>query len=762
MHVPWPFVAVLLTFVLLGGAVSILNPLFESTDEIRHYRYIRYLVVEQQLPVQGAETVRSQSHHPPLYYALSALASAWVPSPHTPDYVHPINPFWGHRRWEVSVDNKLQYYHQPAEKFPFRAGYLAALIPRWVNVLLGAVTIWFTYRLGQRLWGTGSPLATGAAAFVAFNPQFVYLSGAMNNDILAAATGAAVLFLCVKIAQRGLERQDLSWLGVAYGLALLAKLHLLAMGGAIALALALGALQTGRGESPVDTRANQPTLGSKRWPSVLRRWLYGLGLVLLITFLISGWWFLRNWWLYGDPTALNKVNELWEGRPPGGNWWALQQGLPYLWSSLWGRFGYGQIPLPPLLYQALLIICSVALLGYLIPPGFRYVRRVLTTGRLRANLRSAIPVRRAGTWALLLLTLLGFTIIVFYYILIQPAGPMGRFLFPALPALATLLVGGVNHWLRRPAWTTYTVVAGAAILALVALGGYLWPAVRYPPRAAQGSSSEEDTYFQFADIARLLDVDVYPARVQPGEPLFVKTTWEPLRTTEQPFIVYVHLIDQADVLLVQRDTWPGLGRAPTTTWRPQQTFVDTYRLDLPETAYTPNQATVRLGLYEPTLGRLPVFDAEQQPVGDGVTAGTVTLQDKPGPWPNALNANFGNEIDLVGYEMTPRALRAGQTFTLTLYWRPRHQPQYDYMVFAQVLDPAYHVWGSQDGQGPDWVNGEVVQDIRKITLLPDTPPGSYPVQVGLFHSETGRLPVIAPEGHYLDERVLLGPIRVQE
>jgi hypothetical protein len=540
------------------------------------------------------------------------------------------------------------------------------------------------------------------------------------------------------------------------------------MGGVIALALALGALQTRRPESQSANPASQSVLRSKGSIRVLRRWLYGLGLVLLITFLISGWWFLRNWWLYGDPTALNKVNELWEGRPPGGNWWALQQGLPYLWSSLWGRFGYGQIPLPSSLYQILLILCIMALLGYLIPPGYRYLRRVLVAGRPTANvpanvnLRGAISVRRIGTWAILLLTLLGFIAIVFYYILIQPAGPMGRFLFPALPALAALLVGGMNHWLRRPAWSACAVVAGAVTLALVALGGCLWPAVRYPPAAREITASTAETHFRFGDIARLLSVEVYPTDLQPGEPLFVKATWEPLRKTEQPFIVYVHLIDQADVLLVQRDTWPGLGRAPTTTWRPQRAFVDTYRLDLPETSYTPNQATVRLGLYEPTLGRLPAFDVGQQPVGDGVTAGTVTLHDKPGPWPNALNANFGNEINLVGYEIAPRALKAGQTFTLTLYWRPRRQPRYDYMVFAQVLDPAYHVWGSHDGQGPGWVSSEVAQDVRRITLLPDTPPGSYPVQVGLFHSETGRLPVIAPEGHYLDERVLLGPIRVQE
>jgi hypothetical protein len=181
---------------------------------------------------------------------------------------------------------------------------------------------------------------------------------------------------------------------------------------------------------------------------------------------------------------------------------------------------------------------------------------------------------------------------------------------------------------------------------------------------------------------------------------------------------------------------------------------------VPETAYTPNHGTITVGLYEPELGRLPVLAADQTVLGDGVTVGTVALEPKPSPLPNPLQANFGNEIELVGYEMGPRALRSGETFTVTLYWRPQGDTQWDYSVFAQVIDPSWQVWGSQDGAGPDWSAGSVVQDVRTITLLPDTPPGSYPVQVGLYHSETGRLPVLASDGHHIDERVLVGPIRV--
>jgi hypothetical protein len=741
---PLPLILILLAFLTLAGAVSVVNPLFESTDEIRHYRYIRHLIVRHELPVQGAEAVRSQSHHPPLYYLLSALASGWVPSPHTPEYEQPLNPFWGYRNWEVGVDNKLQYHHSPAERFPFRQEYLAAMIPRWINVLLGAVTVWLTYRLGQRVWRERPALAWGAAALVALNPQFIYLSGAINNDIIAAATGTAVLLLSVEVVQEGLDRGRLVRLGLVYGLALLAKFHLIVMGGIIALAVALaarlvapaGLWSSGQGRG----LSSAPSQGRAAWG----QWLRGMGIVLAVAALIVGWWFLRNWWLYGDPTGLNKVNELWAGRPAAGNWWALQQGLPYLWSSLWGRFGYGQIPLPQPIYQGLLVLCSLALAGYLLP---RHSPFVTQGGH--------------SSFVILIVTVLGFTVVVFYYILIQPAGPMGRFLFPALPALALLIVGGIDRWLRRPVWTAGGVTLGMGAFTLVALGGYLAPAVRYPS-LTPSVPPDRSLDVQFGDVARVLDVDLHPTTLQPGEPLFVTVVWEPLRTTARPYAVYVHLIDEASVLIAQRDTWPGLGRAPTTAWRTEHPFADTYRVDLPETTYTPNHATVRVGLYEPSLGRLPALDSNGEPLGDGMTVGKVTLEPRPGPWPNAQQTNFGDEIALVGYTMAPRSLSAGETFTLTLYWQPSHQPQHDYLVFAQVIDPDWQVWGSRDGAGPAWSPGQVVQDVRRITLIPETPPGSYPVQVGLFHGETGRLPVIAPQGHYLDERVLLGPVRVYE
>jgi hypothetical protein len=147
----------------------------------------------------GQGACRAQSHHPPLYYLLGAAATFWIDTGRDVCYEPPTNPFWNYRYWEVGVDNKNQYLHGPPERFPWPAELLAARLMRAVNILLGAVTVWLTWAIGRAVWPGRPALALGGAAFVAFNPMFVYLSGAVNNDIIAAAAGGALLLASVRL-----------------------------------------------------------------------------------------------------------------------------------------------------------------------------------------------------------------------------------------------------------------------------------------------------------------------------------------------------------------------------------------------------------------------------------------------------------------------------------------------------------------------------------------------------------------------------------
>ena len=59
-----------------------------------------------------------------------------------------------------------------------------------------------------------------------------------------------------------------------------------------------------------------------------------------------------------------------------------------------------------------------------------------------------------------------------------------------------------------------------------------------------------------------------------------------------------------------------------------------------------------------------------------------------------------------------------------------------------------------------WQSGQIVEDVRDLTVGLTTPPDFYDIEVGLYASGGDRLPVVAEDGHWLDSRVLLSKIRV--
>ncbi len=720
----WAIGCIIVVYILLAVAYSLTSPIYEPTDELRHVRYVRHISVYHRLPVQRTEGPRAQSHHPPLYYALGALLTGWVEVEQDVYYEPSLNPYWGYHYWEVGQDNKNQYVHSADERFPFRGIALVVHLLRWMTVLMGLGVVWITYRLGLTVCPDHPWVAVGAAGLVAFDPQFLYLSGAVNNDILAALVGTATLWVCVHLVRTGPVRRTDIVLGVLYGLALLTKLHLAALAVVIALAYLLAVCPTRDGRA------------------LLRGGVTILGLAALI----AGWWFWRNYTLYDDPTGMRKVNELWAGRPASENWWAIRQGLPYLWSSLWGRFGYGQIPMPAAVYWGIGGGVIIALIGHLLPR-----RRVVSLGPL----------------FLLVITPLVFLVVVCYYILIQPAGAMGRFLFPALPAFALLLILGIRRFLpTNSSWDWAAVIiptVGMLLLALYALLGVLIPAIAPPAplTPADVAAIPHPMEVQFDDLARLRGYDVTPTAARPGEVVSVTLYWETLTRSPLDYAVFVHLLSDTDTMIAQRDTYPGLGRYPTTAWEPGVIFADTYRLSIPATAYAPDRGNVRVGLYLPDGPRLTTLDGQ-----DTVSLAAVEILPRPGPYPNPLDFNFADLFTLRGYALDRRVALPGETLHLTLYWETRQPATTNYRIFAHILGIENQVWANSDvwptPPTTQWQPGAIVTQTHDLTIGLTTPPGGYTLEIGIYEPEGDRLPILAPDGHWLDNRALLGTIRVGE
>ena len=745
---------ILILFVGVSLAYSVVNPLHEATDELRHYRFVRYIVTEHALPVQAEKGCRTQAHHPPLYYAAAALLTGWVDTGRPVCYELPQNSFWDYRYWEVGTDNKNQYLHGADEAWPWHGEALAAHLARALNVLIGAGVVWLTWAIARAIWRERPYLAVGAAAFVAFNPMFDFMSGAINNDIIAALAGAAVTLGCVRLLrdEGGLSRRWGVILGVLFGLALLSKFNLAAIALTIEVAVTWTAWR------------------KKQW----RQWWQANIAIALTTLLIAGGWFVRNQILYGEPTGVRELTELWGVRDPADSWGVAIFELPYMWTSLWGRFGYGQIPLPQVIYDGLWWLALFATAGLALP-----------------LLRRRPDLRQAGfPLAVLALNVVLFFSVIFYYLLISPAGPMGRFFFPAQPSLAILLFFGLSQWweLAAGGWLLvagrwrqgnrqslivnrqflFAILANGGMLALslVALFDYLAPAYARPSSFADADVPNVINA-QFDSFVTLRGYEVAETAVTPGGYIDLKLYWEVNATPPGNYLLFVHLEDAVG-MVAQRDTHPGLGNFQSSLWQPGDRFVESIRLYLPETAYAPETATLSVGLYAPVEGyRLGITAADGTGLGDALPLAQIAIQPNAGKYPNPQNQNFNDQIKLVGYAYDRRVLATGEPLTLRLYWEGLQNVPPDYQIEVALRRPPgeawEQVWGMTTRLLPptdSWQVGYVV--ITEHVLETAVPPGEYLIHVALIDARTQTAEnIVAEDGHWLDDHLLLARVRIE-
>jgi hypothetical protein len=248
---------------------------------------------------------------------------------------------------------------------------------------------------------------------------------------------------------------------------------------------------------------------------------------------------------------------------------------------------------------------------------------------------------------------------------------------------------------------------------------------------------------------------------------------------ERNYSVFVHLLDENDLVLASQDTFPGQGTYPTRLWQAGDAIADVYTIVVPPTAFTPSSAQLEVGLYEFDSGkRLAVYGPQGEPLGDNVRFHRIEVlpRERSDPStgsgrsvPNPVRFNFGNQIALVGYALEGRAVGPGEEIHLTLYWEALAEMKRDYTVFTHIIGERDRIWAQVDSQPQGgaaptstWRQGQVLMDEYHLLVEADTPPSVYDIEVGLYLPATGeRLGLLDEAGHWIDSRVLLTKVRVR-
>ncbi len=807
--------ALLAVFTCLATTYSIVTPLYEAPDEAYHYPFVKHLADGHSLPVQDPAHPgpwRQEGSQPPLYYALAALVTRWVPTGDLPAVLQ-VNP---HADIGIARPdrNANMVIHTPREGPPYRGAVLAIHLARGLSVILGALTVLFTYRIGLEVAPRYPGKALAAAAIVALTPMFLFISGSVNNDNLAITLSTIALWLLLRNVRATFTSSPspaaglrilAPWvlLGVVVGLAALAKVSALGLLPLAALALA--------------------------WVAVRRRdWRFfvlGGACVLGAAALVAGWWYYRNWRLYHDPLGWNVFIAIAEARPARATLRELWREVPGLVKSYWGVFGWMNVVAPWWYYRLCEGLVVLAATGLIFAAGRRLRERRLPVGD---------EVLRLGLVAIWPLVVMGGLI---RWTSLTRAS-QGRLLFPAIAALSYLMVLGLTCWAplaihaaycvlrvpyyilriaysvlrvpspapgatlatseptpalpgERPAqadsrnrqhvtrftlhvsrFTLYAVPLFFATLAAWVPFRVIAPAYARPPllTAAQEAAIAQRLDLSFGERMTLLGYQIAEGEAEPGQDLVVTLYWRALAPMDHNYSVFIHLLDENGLLVGQRDVYPGQGLLPTTLWRPGEAIADTYRVRVGRDTFNPSHIQLEAGLYRLDDGsRLPVRDREGRTLGDSARFGEALVRAEPRDGiANPVYHNLENKVALVGYDLDRTALKPGEALHVTLLWRALAPLAQNYTVFARLLGPDNNAWAAkeawpQDGAAPTsrWPVGQVIRDSYELVLRPDTPEGIYSVGVGLFLPETQQnLKVLRARGEQAGNHIVLTRVRV--
>ncbi|MBI5081427.1 MAG: hypothetical protein HZB17_09025, partial [Chloroflexi bacterium] len=107
--------------------------------------------------------------------------------------------------------------------------------------------------------------------------------------------------------------------------------------------------------------------------------------------------------------------------------------------------------------------------------------------------------------------------------------------------------------------------------------------------------------------------------------------------------------------------------------------------------------------------------------------------------PNSTSSNFGNQLNLIGFEYSPSAA-SGDTLDVHLYWQIIPSVNINYSTSIQLVDRFGNRFGQSDNQNiagvgtSVWSPEKYGRDTHQIKSFSGTPPGEYRLLVGVHHN----------------------------
>ena len=287
------------------------------------------------------------------------------------------------------------------------------------------------------------------------------------------------------------------------------------------------------------------------------------------------------------------------------------------------------------------------------------------------------------------------------------------------------------------------------------------------PPSAEALEIARPRRANFGGDIRLLGWDVSSTDARPGDTLHLSLFWEAQHSPRADYTARLWLIDERGEFGGEVRAAPAGAQYPTGQWHAGEVLRGQYELMVDAAAPT-GTYSLMLNLFDGAGHPLRVPDLQ---LGRITVSGRQRLFEVPTTIQHPLQAELGEMVRFLGYDLPRREVSPGDMLSLTLYWQTIRRMDTSYTVFTHLLDENSRIWGQKDNipvqstyPTTGWLPGEVIVDHYEIPVRKDAPPGLYRIEIGLYDAATGiRLPVVNPADQallgdhlLLEEEIIVG------
>lgn len=414
-------VPLLVLFCLKGILLVFIVGPFTGHDEVDHFFYVQRIAQGHLFGEVGEVNLPASANAWQLYVA-NFPNNAEVIQP--PLYHALVVPFY----WLLPGSSTTKLYGL-----------------RLISLVYGLVVVWLGYLIAKLVFPEDLFIRSGVPVFVAFQPQFSFEAAIVNHDIQVILFYSLLLYLLLKWMPEGYSKRQQWTLGIVTGLGIWTKTSF-----GFALPLIACCLLIS-------------------WKDNARSWRWLLEATTrscLVPIAIALPWFIRSYWLYGDPSGAKRLHDIPEYGDQASSYRAMI-GSSTFWrgrlEDFWGNYGWRLVPFEIGTYHLVWTVWLVAALGVLLFVSRSVVR----------SLRDRPPLVTPFQARALSIIVLWIVLLIFGVLYIGTIQfTQSRFAFPAMIGFALISVFGIAQWTPargRAALAPLFVIAFTLLNVIVAI-----------------------------------------------------------------------------------------------------------------------------------------------------------------------------------------------------------------------------------------------------------------------------------------------------